>query len=126
MCGDRWSGRSREETVVPWIEQLEKAKFEARAHADDRWRLRLERVRGKVDFDGRLERISGQMLMDLLEVPQRSRTAGAWRRLAAVMRELGWTPARVRDLTAGGYKEQLRGFCRPALRHSDRAANHTT
>jgi len=31
-----------------------------------------------------------------------------------VMRELGWTPVRVRDLTRGGYKEQVRGYCRDA------------
>jgi hypothetical protein len=30
------------------------------------------------------------------------------------MRELGWTPVRVRDLTRGGYKEQVRGYCRDA------------
>ncbi len=40
----------------------------------DPWRLRLERVRGKTGFDG-LERISTQRLMDILEVPQRQRTA---------------------------------------------------
>ena len=60
------------------------------------------------DFD-RLERISSQMLLDLLEVPQRNRTAGTYRRLARVMAELGWTAVRVRDLTRGGYKEQVRG-----------------
>ena len=26
----------------------------------------------------------------------------------------GWTPVRVRDLTRGGYKEQVRGYCRDA------------
>ena len=26
------------------------------------------------------------------------------------MGELGWTPVRVRDLTRGGYKEQVRGY----------------
>jgi hypothetical protein len=39
------------------------------------WRLRLERVRGTTGFD-RLERIGAQMLMNILEVPQRQRTAG--------------------------------------------------
>jgi hypothetical protein len=51
-------------------------------------------------------------LFDHLEVLQRSRGAGACRRLAQVMRDLGWTPVRVRDLTRGGYKEQVRGYCR--------------
>ena len=44
--------------------------------------MRLERVRGKVDYDV-LERVSTQTLLDMLEVPQRSRTQrapiGAWR-----------------------------------------------
>jgi len=49
--------------------------------------------------------VSTQTLLDMLEVPQRSRTAGAFRRLARLMAELGWAAVRVRDLTRGGYKE---------------------
>jgi hypothetical protein len=79
----------------------------------DPWRLRLERVRGTMGFDG-LERISTQTLMDILEVPQRQRTAGTYRRVAGLMAELGWTAVRVRDLTCGGYKEQVRGYVRDA------------
>jgi hypothetical protein len=36
----------------------------------------LHRFRGKVDFDG-MERVSSQALLDMLELPQRSRIAGA-------------------------------------------------
>ena len=79
----------------------------------DPWRLRLERVRGTTGFDG-LERISTQTLMDILEVPQRKRTAGTYRHLAKLMAELGWAAVRVRDLTRGGYKEQVRGYTRSA------------
>jgi hypothetical protein len=79
----------------------------------DPWRLRLERVRGTTGFDG-LERISTQTLMDLLEVPQRKRTAGTYRHLAKLMAELGWAAVRVRDMTRGGYKEQVRGYTRSA------------
>jgi hypothetical protein len=86
----------------------------AAAENADPWRFRLERVRGKVDFYDGLERISSQTLLDLLEVPQRNRTAGTYRRLAKVMAELGWTAVRVRDLTRGGYEEQVRGYCRDA------------
>jgi hypothetical protein len=86
----------------------------AAAEAVDPWRLTLERVRGKTDFFDRLERISSQTLLDLLEVPQRSRTAGTYRRLCTIMTELGWAAVRVRDLTRGGYKEQVRGYCRDA------------
>ena len=79
----------------------------------DPWLAPLQRVRGKVEFDG-MERVSSQTLLDMLEVPQRSRTAGTFRRLAKLMAELGWTAVRVRDLTRGGYKEQVRGYCRDA------------
>ena len=84
----------------------------AAAETGDPWRLTLERVRGKVDFYDRLERISSQTLLDLLEVPQRNRKAGTFRRLAKVMAELGWSAVRARDLMRGGYREQVRGYCR--------------
>jgi hypothetical protein len=90
----------------------EEAAKAAAAEATDPWRLTLARVRGKADFFDRLERISSQTLLDLLEVPQRNRTAGTFRRLSKLMTELGWTAVRVRDLTRGGYKEQVRGYCR--------------
>ena len=53
----------------------EAAKLAAEEAADP-WRLTLERVGGKVDFYDCLERISSQMLLDLLEVPRRNRTPG--------------------------------------------------
>jgi len=84
----------------------------AAAHTVDPWQPRLERVRGKVDYFDRLERVGSQTLLDLLEIPQRNRTAATFRRLAKVMAELGWAAVRVRDLTRGGYKEQVRGYCR--------------
>jgi hypothetical protein len=55
-----------------------------------------------------------QTILDSLEVPQHSRTAGTFRRLAKLMAELGWTAVRVRDMTRGGYKEQVRGYVRIA------------
>jgi hypothetical protein len=75
---------------------------------EDPWLARLHRVRGKVEFDG-LERVSSQSLLDLLEVPQRSRTAGTYRRLAKLMGELGWTAVRVRDLTRGVTRSRYAG-----------------
>jgi hypothetical protein len=68
----------------------------------DPWLAPLQRVRCKAEFDG-MERVSSQSLLDMLEVPQRSRTAGTYRRLAKLMAELGWTAVRVRDLTRGSY-----------------------
>jgi hypothetical protein len=82
------------------------------------WRVRLERLHGKVGDDG-VERITTQAVFDTLEIPQRSRGAGACRRLAKVMTELGWTAVRMRGLTRGGYREQVRGYCRDARHGPD-------
>jgi hypothetical protein len=92
------------------LARVKAAKAELETPADP-WLAPLHRVRGKIEFDG-MERVSSQSLLDLLEVPQRSRTAGTFRRLAKLMAELGWTAVRVRDLTRGGYKEQVRGYVR--------------
>jgi hypothetical protein len=101
--------------ALTFRERLQEEGAKAAAiEATDPWRLTLERVRGKVDFYDRLERVSSQTLLDLLEVPQRQRTAGTYRRLSKVMTELGWAAVRVRDLTRGGFKEQVRGYCREA------------
>jgi len=95
------------------MSKLTKAQAEMAARNIDPWRLPLERVRGKIDYDG-IERITTQILLDILEVPQRSRRPGIYRHLAKIMVELGWTAVRVRDLTRGGYKEQVRGYARDA------------
>jgi hypothetical protein len=101
-----------------WLEKLRDAQAEGTARQDP-WKVRLERMRSKINYDG-LERVTTQSLFDVLEVPQLNRTAGACRRLAAVMTELGWTAVRVRGLTPGGYMEQVRGYCRDA-RHEHRS-----
>ena len=106
---------------MSFLERLKNAAAEA-AQPVDPWRLRLERVRGTTGFDG-LERVSSQSLLDMLEVPQRSRTAGTYRRLAKLMSELGWTAVRVRDLTRGGYREQVRGYVRDARAAHEHAAH---
>ena len=98
---------------MSWLSKLEKAKAEIAKPNVDPWRLPLERVRGKIDYDG-LERVSSQTLLDMLEVPQRNRRAGTYRLLSKRMVELGWTAVRVRDFSRGGYKEQVRGYCRDA------------
>jgi hypothetical protein len=70
-----------------------------------------ETGRCKMSWIG-IERLSTQTLLDLLEVPQRARSAGTCRRLAHVMRGLGWTPIRGRGLTQGGFRDQVRGWAR--------------
>src|SRR5215470_3659093 len=100
--------------ALSFRERLREAAKSAAAENIDPWRLTLARVRGKVDFFDGLERISSQTLLDLLEVPQRNRTAGTYQRLSKIMSELGWSPVRLRDFARGGYKEQVRGCCRDA------------
>jgi hypothetical protein len=97
------------------LEEFRQARAKRAARDADPWRLRLERVHGKIGDDG-IERITTQLLFDILEVPQRNRGAGAGRRLAKLMAELGWTAVRVRGLTRGGFLEQVRGYCRDARR----------
>jgi hypothetical protein len=106
--------KQEREQTVSFLKRLEIAKAEILAHTTaDPWLAPLERIRGKIGDDG-LERVSSQTVLDVLEVPQRQRTAGTFRRLAKLMAELGWTAVRVRDLTRGGYKEQVRGYVRSA------------
>jgi hypothetical protein len=104
---------------VSFLETLKRAQLDALVHdTADPWLASLQRVRGKVEFDSH-ERVSSQTLLDMLEVPQRNRTAGTYRRLAKLMAELGWTAVRVRDVTRGGYKEQVRGYVRDGRRSRD-------
>jgi uncharacterized protein with PIN domain len=95
---------------MSFLQKLEIARADAVA-PKDAWRFPLERVRGKIGDDG-IERITTQALFDTLEVLQRSRGAGASRRLAKLMTELGWSPVRVRGLSRGAYLEQVRGYAR--------------
>ena len=79
---------------MSWLDKLHEARAELAARNADPWRLPLERVHGKIGDDG-IERITTQLLFDILEVPQRSRGAGACRRLAKRMAELRWIAVRV-------------------------------
>ncbi len=98
---------------MSFMTRLHEAQAKSKARDADPWRLPLERLCGKVGDDG-IERVTTQNAFDILEIPQRSRGAGACRRLAKLMTELGWTAVRVRGLTRGGYLEQVRGYCRDA------------
>lgn len=97
--------------LTPWWQVMERAKAEAEADNAEPWRVRLEHLRGKVGDDG-IERISTQAVFDTLEVPQRNRGAGACRRLAKLMTELGWRPIKARGLNQRGLREQIRGYAR--------------
>jgi hypothetical protein len=100
---------------MSWLGKLEKVKAELIAQSTDHpWKPRLQRVRSKLDYDG-LERVTTQNLLDILEIPQDQRRAGTYRILSRLMAELGWMAVRVRGMTRGGYREQVRGYCRGAL-----------
>ena len=109
---------------MAWLTRLQDAQVATR-NVVDPWRLPLERLRGKIDYDG-LERVSSQTILDMLQVPQRSRRAPVYRRLAKLMAELGWTAVRVRDLTCGGYKEQVHGYCRDSRHSTIPSPDHPT
>jgi hypothetical protein len=96
---------------MSFIGRLQQKRDELRAQQADPWYIRLEGANGKLGDDN-VERISTQTLFDLLEVAQRGRTAAAGRRLAKIMRELGWTAIKARGLTPGGFKDQVRGYAR--------------
>jgi hypothetical protein len=96
---------------MSFMDVLRKSRDQVRVQRADPWHLRLERVRGKMGDDG-IERVSTQTVFDILDVPQRSRNAGACRRLAKLMRDLGWSPIKARGLTPGGFKDQVRGWAR--------------
>jgi hypothetical protein len=84
---------------------------EALARKADPWRLPLSRLHGSIGDDG-VERITTQVVLDVVGVEQCRRRAGTYRRLSKLMAELGWVAVRVRGLTRGGYMEQVRGFAR--------------
>jgi hypothetical protein len=96
---------------MSWLGKIKAAQAELTARNADPWVVRLERVRGKIDYDG-IERVTTQMLLDVLEVPQCRRRAGTYRKLSKLMVDLGWTPVRVRARTRADYLEQVRGYCR--------------
>jgi hypothetical protein len=97
--------------MVSWVTRMREAQAEMAARNADPWRLRLERLRGKVGDDN-VERISTQAIFDVLEVPQRNRGVGACKRLLRLMRELRWSPIKARGLNQRGLREQIRGYAR--------------
>jgi hypothetical protein len=97
--------------MVSWVTRMREAQAEMAARNADSWRLRLERLRGKVGDDN-VERIGTQAIFDVLAVPRRNRGAGACKRLGRLMRELGWSPIKARGLNQRGLLDQIRGYAR--------------
>jgi hypothetical protein len=91
--------------------KIEAMRARAQAQSQDPWRTKLQRLHGRIGDDG-VERIATQAIFDILEVGQRNRGAGQGRRLAKLMRELGWSPIKARGLNQRGLLEQIRGYAR--------------
>jgi hypothetical protein len=66
---------------MSFMAKLQQAKAAIAADVKDPWRLRLQRLTGRIDPDG-VERVTTQYVFDVLEIPQRDRTSAAGRRLA--------------------------------------------
>lgn len=96
-----------------WSERVKNLVGKTKEREREPWFEVLETLRGRIDVDG-IERVSTQAIFDILKIPQTRRRPHAHIRLAAVMRELGWNGTRVRDTTRGGYRENVRGYSRPA------------
>jgi hypothetical protein len=99
--------------MTSFLETLRTRREQTQAATADHWHIKLERVRGKIGGDG-VERVSTQELFDVLEVSQRKRTAGACRRLARLMRDLGWSAMKVRAFDQRNFRDKIRGWARDA------------
>jgi hypothetical protein len=91
---------------MAWLQRLDQARAELAERSADPWRKKLEdAVRG-------VEAISSAALLDLLRVPANTGTA---RRLAKIMRSMGFIPIKSRRLMPGGRggNTVTRGWSRP-------------
>ena len=101
--------------MTSFLGKVQAAKARAQAQSADPWRAKLQSLHGRIGDDG-VERISTQVVFDILEVGQRNRGAGQGRRLAKLMRELRWSPIKARGLNQRGLLEQIRGYARDRRR----------
>jgi hypothetical protein len=106
-----------------WVERLAAIKAEIRAKQDkprprvaDPWEARLADLKA-TERDG-YERVPTYIVFDHLGVRRSERHAGATRRLARAMRQLGWRRSRFR--IARGSHQRVRGFERASPRGADR------
>ena len=77
----------------------------------DPWMATLESLKGKIGPD-RIERITTQAIYDFLNLSRSERTPSAARRLAAIMREAGWSSTRLWGINQKGTRDQVRGYAR--------------
>jgi hypothetical protein len=98
-------GAAEPESSLGILGRLKQAQARLAEDDADPWRTKLEAaVRGT-------EAISSAALLDLLRVPA---TTGTARRLAKIMRQLGFIPIKSRRLMPGGFRDTVtRGWARP-------------
>jgi hypothetical protein len=107
------SDAQQQDFPLSWLERLHSEKVRLENRNADVWVPVLERAKGVVDHDG-IERVTAQSLLDILKVPMGKRKSEHYQRLTKIMIELGWSSHRIHGITAGGYREQVHGFCRDA------------
>jgi hypothetical protein len=101
---------------MSWLQRLDQAHAELADRSADPWRKKVESaVRG-------VGAMSSAALLDLLRVPA---TTGTARRLAKIMRSIGFIPIKSRRLMPGGFRDTVtRGWSRP-VRDSGYQTNPT-
>jgi hypothetical protein len=94
------------------IEQIEAARRDAAPppRVPDPWEALLLKVQG--EFHDSFERVPTHVVFDYLGLRRSARNSGTARRLARVMRHLGWETARWRPFP--GTHQRVRGFQRPS------------
>jgi len=98
---------------MSFLSRLEQARTELAERNADPWRAKLEGALRETPA------ISSAALLDLLRVPATTATA---RRLAKVMRSMGFIPIKSRRLMPGGYRDTVtRGWTRPVRSPNDKS-----
>jgi hypothetical protein len=93
------------------MERLDQARAEVLEHRPHPWRKRIEEALGGADT------IGSAALLDMID--QRPTTGNA-RRLASVMRSLGYIPIKSRRLMPGGFRDTTtRGWTRAVREEKD-------
>jgi hypothetical protein len=103
LATDNWV-----EQLMYWTDTLKQASAKRGEQHSDPFRRAVQHVIGCVG-----DCVSTSALLDLLDVPN---TTGNSRRIAPIMRSLGFIPIKSRRLMPGGYRGTVtRGWARPLL-----------
>jgi hypothetical protein len=100
--------------VTSWVGRMYQACAQKPEQRSDPWKRALERA-----LPPSVTSISTVALLDLVDVPH---TTGNARRLAEIMRGLGWVGLKSRRLMPGGFRDTtIRGWARPVREPHHRA-----